>query len=244
MTSPTPSSQVENGIRPEALQGSVDRTSSTPASADDSAHEFQPFEKMARLTRGCVITEKLDGTNAQIFIADDGETMLVGSRNRWITVDDDNYGFARWAAENRADLLRLGPGRHFGEWWGSGIQRRYGLTGGDKRFSLFNTGRWSDELGQRPACCHVVPVLYSGIFTDTAGENALINLTINGSKAAPGFMDPEGVVVFHSASRTLFKKTIKNDSEPKSTLPHPLPPNPASNKPHADAVLMALDGKL
>lgn len=177
--------------------------------------EFEPFAKMARLSRGCVITEKLDGTNAQIFIEDDGVTMHVGSRNRWITPDDDNYGFARWAADHRDELLTLGPGRHFGEWWGSGIQRRYGLTGGDKRFSLFNTGRWLTNP-DKPACCHVVPMLYAGVFTDTAVESAIAALASGGSVAAPGFMDPEGVVVFHSASRTLFKKTIKNDSEPKS----------------------------
>jgi hypothetical protein len=177
--------------------------------------DFEPFEKMARLSRGCVITEKLDGTNAQVFIEDDGVTMHTGSRNRWITPEDDNYGFARWAVENRDELLKLGPGRHFGEWWGSGIQRRYGLTGGDKRFSLFNTGRWLSNP-DKPECCHVVPLLYAGPFTDTAVASALAILADTGSYAAPGFMDPEGVVVFHSASRTLFKKTIKNDSEPKS----------------------------
>lgn len=179
--------------------------------------DFVPFEKMARLSRGCVITEKLDGTNAQIFIHDDGVTIEVGSRNRWITPADDNYGFAGWVERNRDDLLRLGPGRHFGEWWGSGIQRRYGLTGDDKRFSLFNTGRWLTNP-DRPECCHVVPMLYAGVFSDTAVEQTLANLASGGSVAAPGFMDPEGIVVFHSASRTLFKKTIKNDEAPKSLV--------------------------
>lgn len=178
---------------------------------------FEPFEKMARLSRGCVITEKIDGTNAQILVNDDGTDLRAGSRNRWISPEDDNYGFARWVAENREELLRLGPGRHFGEWWGSGIQRRYGLTGADKRFSLFNSGRWLTNP-DRPACCSVVPVLYAGVFTDTAVEAALENLRVGGSVASPGFMDPEGVVVFHAASRTLFKKTIKNDSEPKSVV--------------------------
>lgn len=83
--------------------------------------EFQGFPKMARLSREVIISEKLDGTNAQILITEDGE-MLVGSQTRWITPEDDNYGFARWAEENRAELLcKLGHGRHFGEWWGQGI---------------------------------------------------------------------------------------------------------------------------
>ena len=120
--------------------------------------EFQGFPKIARYSRECVITEKIDGTNAQIFIGED-EEFLVGSRKRWITPDADNFGFARWAHEHRDELLELGPGRHFGEWWGQGIQRRYGLD--EKRFSLFNTHRWGEE---RPSCCHVVPVIDKGVF--------------------------------------------------------------------------------
>ena len=29
-------------------------------------------------------------------------------------------------------------------------------------------------------------------------------------------MKPEGIVIFHEAARTLFKKTLEKDSEPKS----------------------------
>ena len=34
---------------------------------------FEKFPEMARLKRQCVITEKLDGTNAQIVFSEDGE---------------------------------------------------------------------------------------------------------------------------------------------------------------------------
>jgi hypothetical protein len=40
-------------------------------------------------------------------------------------------------------------------------------------------------------------------------------LRANGSVAAPGFMKPEGVVVFHTASGQLYKKTIDGDAVPK-----------------------------
>lgn len=53
--------------------------------------------------------------------------MMPNSRTRWITPEDDNYGFAKWANENKEELLKLGIGQHFGEWWGSGIQRGYNL---------------------------------------------------------------------------------------------------------------------
>ena len=170
--------------------------------------EFVQFQKIARLSREVVVTEKIDGTNGLIYIGDDGE-FQVGSRTRWITPENDNYGFARWSYEHKDELMSLGAGYHYGEWWGAGIQRGYGLK--EKRFSLFNSFRWGDELGARPSCCCVVPVLYTGGF-DTAKINEILsNLQTNGSKAAPGFMQPEGVVVYHIAGRVYFKKTIEND---------------------------------
>ena len=178
--------------------------------------DFEPFPKIGRLVRGIVVTEKIDGTNAQIAISDDLVTVRAGSRTRWIAPgkSTDNHGFAAWVEANADQLRQLGPGRHFGEWWGSGINRGYGLTGGEKRFSLFNTGRWSNPA-DRPSCCGVVPVLYAGPFDERAITTALDNLAQVGSVAAPGFMDPEGVVVFHTATNTLFKRTIKGDDAPK-----------------------------
>ena len=184
---------------------------------------FESFQSIARLSRDVVVTEKIDGTNAQVFIADDG-TIMAGSRNRWLGLDktEDAFGFGRWVKEHEEELRTMGPGRHFGEWWGAGIQRKYNT--GEKRFSLFNVGRWSDNpeergidqaTGQpraaRPACCFLVPVLYRGPF-DTAKIDAVMNdLEETGSIAAPGFMRPEGIVVWHEHARTLFKKTIGDD---------------------------------
>lgn len=176
-----------------------------------SSVEFEAFPKMPRLSRGITITEKLDGTNAQIYITEDGG-FHVGSRNRWITPEDDNYGFASWAHRNREELIvGLGPGRHFGEWWGAGIQRRYGQT--EKHFSLFNTARWTAE--NTPSCCDIVPVLYRGPFDQSAIDTVMSDLARFGSIAAAGFMDPEGIVIYHEAARMTFKKTIKDDHQPK-----------------------------
>lgn len=174
-----------------------------------SAPNFEGFPSIRRLFRDCIITEKLDGTNAQVFISEDGE-VRAGSRNRWLTPgkQTDNFGFAAWVEEHREELLELGPGRHYGEWWGRGIQRGYGLD--HKRFSLFNTSRWSDPK-VRPPCCDVVPVLYSGPFSTTTARGALEMLRAHGSEASPGFMNPEGIVVFHTHSRTLFKATLGGD---------------------------------
>jgi hypothetical protein len=174
--------------------------------------EFKAFPKMPRLNREIVITEKIDGTNASICITENGE-FLAGSRNRWITPENDNYGFAKWAYENKEELLKLGVGHHFGEWWGQGIQRKYNI--GEKRFSLFNVSKWEDDL-VRPACCSVVPILYKGIFDGEAINRALDLLRNNDSYASPGFTNPEGIVIYHTASNGYFKVTLDNDGVPKS----------------------------
>jgi len=177
-------------------------------------HEFVAFPKMARLFREVIISEKIDGTNACIKITEDGQ-FLTGSRSRWITPDDDNFGFSKWAHDRKDELMKLGVGTHFGEWWGSGIQRGYGLQKGEKRFSLFNVARWleNDDL---PAFCNVVPVLFKGLFATSEVEKSIVLLKQFGSYAAPGFLMPEGVVVFHVAANMGFKATIEKDDKPKS----------------------------
>jgi hypothetical protein len=172
--------------------------------------EFKEFPKIPRLSRECFITEKIDGTNAQITITDDGR-VIAGSRSRFITINDDNYGFAKWVDENKDELLKLGVGTHYGEWWGCGIQRGYGLK--EKRFSLFNVSRWTDD--KRPSCCSVVPIIYNGLFTTESVDSALALLKEKGSIASPGFNRPEGVVVYHTSANCFFKKTLNGDTEKK-----------------------------
>jgi hypothetical protein len=63
-----------------------------------------------------------------------------------------------------------------------------------------------------------VPVLYEGPFSKLAIDYALNELRAHGSQAAPGFMQPEGVVVFHTAAKTLFKVTLEHDEQPKGRV--------------------------
>ena len=85
---------------------------------------FEGFDKIPRWKRELCVTEKIDGTNAQVFIRDlpDDEAMptdtpivavvgklllYAGSRNRWITPEHDNFGFAAFVkAANRSEFLR------------------------------------------------------------------------------------------------------------------------------------------
>lgn len=196
--------------------------------------EFKDFQKIARYSREVIVTEKIDGTNAQIFIANkdslpasdyndpiiaskDNLIMCAGSRNRFISIEHDNYGFAKWVNENADELFHLGPGRHFGEWWGSGIQRKYDQT--EKHWSLFNVHKYLDNYDNEkptcPKCCRVVPILWRGNFDDFNAREIMDKLQFDGSSAAPFYMKPEGIVIFHSASGSLFKKTFENDSTGK-----------------------------
>ena len=203
--------------------------------------EFVEFPKIARLSRPIIITEKIDGTNGCIYIGPETQdpteqTFLVGSRTRWITPEADNHGFAAWAYAHKDELMTLGPGRHFGEWWGSGIQRGYGLPKGEKRWSLFNVQRWClfgtepkaiptgdprvvKTQSVLPPCVGLVPILYSGSFTTIAVADALGMLEYYGSMASSGFMKPEGIVVYHTAGNVSFKKTIEKDDIPKGGNP-------------------------
>jgi hypothetical protein len=164
--------------------------------------EFKAWPKITRLEnkRPPIFTEKIDGTNSCVVIGEAGE-FACQSRTRFIVPGDDNFGFARWAYENKEELLTLGPGHHFGEWWGIGIQRGYDLK--EKRFSLFNTRRWGPHNLNTPSCVSVVPMI--GASNVVEARHILLS---QGSLAAPGYMRPEGLVMYEPDTDTCFKIII------------------------------------
>lgn len=196
---------------------------------------YPAFGKIPRLHRPIVITEKIDGTNGQIsiqkidtpvgenitftervlnLVSHEGDHYAVyaGSRNRWLTIQQDNFGFAQWVYQNSATLCEtLGEGQHYGEWWGTGIQRNYGLR--EKRFSLFNNHRWGHLNGTQVDGLYVVPVVMhtTGDLLNAGVTESLRQLRELGSMAAPGFMNPEGVVIYHEGARSTFKATLEGD---------------------------------
>ena len=226
---------------------------------------YPKFQKIPRLFRPLVVTEKIDGTNALVSVSreylgtalmydlegslkgaeekgvnividfseldDAGEPkyeyhVRAGSRTRWISPSEDNFGFAVWVRDNATKLAELGEGLHYGEWWGKGIQRGYGLD--ERRFSLFNVGRWYDpnagwaqlegstEIPEVPGLTTVPPLM--GGVGDWVVGTALQALAQQGSVAALGFPNPEGVVVFHTASNAYYKATLDNDGRPKTQV--------------------------
>lgn len=186
----------------------------------DNLPIFQGFKKIPRLSREIIITEKIDGTCGLIYI-DESNNLFIGSKNRWLDDHNDNYGFWHWAMERKEELLKLGKGYHYGEFWGKGIQRGYGLV--EKRFSLFNAGRWvkdknitlKEKQEYCPECCYVVPILYEGMFNTSIISSILDELKIKGSMVSPNFMNPEGIIIYHKRGNLYFKKTIENDEKGK-----------------------------
>ena len=189
--------------------------------------EFKSFPKIARFNRECIITEKIDGTNAQIYISPVNDRLPLessaplvtvadldiraGSRNRWLTSGgkSDNFGFAAWVDVNAEDLYNLGPGRHYGEWWGKGIQRTYGQD--EKHFSLFDAVRWhlNPDL---PKCCEHVPILgmYQWMPDKIVTEGWIDELKESGSRLAT--WPAEGIVIYHRQANQAFKVTLEHDT--------------------------------
>ena len=200
--------------------------------------EFKAWGKTPRLFRDIVITEKIDGANSAVIIQELGDNIDVvdekvnglaiverdgmyyeigaQSRNRLIFPGKttDNYGFAGWVQKNAEKLFDiLGPGRHFGEWWGQGIARKYDMP--HKMFSLFNTSKGVVEEGLDGGVIGTVPVLHEGIFDEEVIDGTLASLAAYGSVASPGFMSPEGICVYHTQSKQVYKVTLDNNDKGK-----------------------------
>lgn len=159
--------------------------------------KFEAFPDIKKLGSAALfITQKIHGSNAQIYVfqAEDGKLdLLCGSRSRWVAPGNDNYGFAEMVYANKQEFIdKLGPGRHYGEWAGPGINSGEGLA--KKTFVLFDHWKYPVERPLPPNTV-VVPVLYVGEFNLGKVEEVMAELKTTGSKLVPGFMRPEGVVV-------------------------------------------------
>ena len=89
--------------------------------------QFEAYPKIGRYSRPSIITEKIDGTNAQVLVdvTDDlalweSEPLVTitnwgpitgltcgiwaGSRKQWIGLKNDNAGFAKWVFEHSAGV--------------------------------------------------------------------------------------------------------------------------------------------
>lgn len=196
----------------------------------DTMGDFKSWGSTTRENKNKTITEKLDGTNACVVVYN-GE-VRAQSRKRFITPDDDNYGFAKWVYDNAGALMdTLGYGYHYGEWFGEGIQKNpLGIEG--KRFALFHPTKYTEANGYNLAMVdglETVPLLHHGQCDVWTIPNIMQDLELYGSKVVgaktsqePGFFDmnvtytkaaePEGIIIWNNETRTRTKMLLKDDA--------------------------------
>lgn len=215
--------------------------------------EFREWPSTARIFRDITITEKLDGTNACVIFerapypnlspdacnlrtirdGDQAYYTYAQSRNRLITPSKDNAGFAKWVEQNAERLFYvLGEGRHYGEWWGQGIGRKYDMD--RKVFSIFNTAGWyKEEVNGLTITTsrafrafgsglniNVVPVLFQGMFSEETIRDYAHWLKTHGSYATheytgDNFKNPEGICIYHKSADIVLKYTLDNNDKHK-----------------------------
>lgn len=84
-------------------------------------------------------TVKLHGTNAGVRFNDDG-TITAQSRNRSLSVENDNFGFAKFVQEREDILKKIRPDNVavlFGEFVGKGIQQKVALSQCERHWVIF-----------------------------------------------------------------------------------------------------------
>lgn len=192
--------------------------------------KFPKFPKIPRWDSEVVLTEKIDGENGLVAIKgsndfwpngrtwpprtcmlSNGTEVAAGSRKRWLNPESDHFGFAQWVWDNADELSTMGPGLHYGEWYGKGIQRSYNLP--ERRFMLFNVAKWADDE-LRPKCCEVATVIARCQASDLNDMLLMAVETMigHGSAHVPGYNRPEGIVLYHTNGHNLYKVVFDGDS--------------------------------
>lgn len=142
---------------------------------------------------------KLHGTNAGVRL--EGDKLIAQSRERDITVNSDNAGFAAFVERN-ADAIREymidnGYFLIYGEWIGPGIQKRVALNQlPERHFAVFAARVPSDRRLRK----------FTGMF-DVFTENGWTFHEIKGEKVTVDFNAPE------AAAPILEELTSRYESE-------------------------------
>lgn len=123
--------------------------------------EFVKYDKVVRLgnkeadgiLEGLVyVMPKLDGTNASIWAGPDG-VPNAGSRNRELTVSEDNAGFHKFVTESESicDFFSFTQGRYrlYGEWLVPHTVKGY-IDSAWRKFYVFDVWDEDDEVWLKP----------------------------------------------------------------------------------------------
>ena len=195
---------------------------------------FPSIERLENIY--CVISEKVDGTNGlieinEVFPVGEPKEIQIrfGSRNRYITFNNDNADFANFfrhyearfkdvaadiilkelevSGETLTECQEQYPLRIYGEWFGSGIQRGYGLK--DKFFMPFSTF-YAEKLIEYQVPNIVKPnIMYTGKFNKLTADMCMNTLAIHGSGIIKDYKRPEGIVIHFPKYNFRLKQTFE-----------------------------------
>lgn len=162
--------------------------------------EFKAWREIEKFTGiHVIVTEKIHGANCHVNVVSqpDGSLKAIAGKRTSYVGTQGLFGFGEFVTSNEKEICeKLGPGRHYAEWTGAGVNGDYGLK--NKTAVLFNTRHHGPKkaAGVLPDRFDVVPVLYDGPYVQEKIDEVLADLKANGSKFSHGYMRPEGVVLF------------------------------------------------
>lgn len=190
--------------------------------------KYPSFNKIERLENiYCIISEKIDGTNGLIEINYD--SVKFGSKNRYLESHEDNAGFMNFysyhknifintakelnekeieiSGETLTKYEEIYPIHIYGEWFGKGIQRGYGL---DKKFFMPFNPEYAELLIEHEVPHIVRPyILYEGKFSEKVATSSMHFLKEEGSYVIPKYMKPEGIVIYFPKYNFYLKDTFE-----------------------------------
>ena len=121
----------------------------------ESVGQFRNFIKTMQylgLRKSNLIgTIKIHGTNSSVGLDLKDNSLFCQSRNRVLSLDDDNYDFVKYIEDNKSEFLKIFDGIKnkintenydsiiiYGEWAGKGIQNKVAVSELDRFFAPFS----------------------------------------------------------------------------------------------------------
>lgn len=186
----------------------------------------------------CYIFPKIDGTNGQTYMKDD--KLMAGSRNRELSLEDDNQGFYDYVLRNPCLVefhLEFPEVRLYGEWLVPHTLRTYRQDAW-KKFYVFDVEYLDNLLPydqylpmlQKYNLDFIIPL---AIINNPTYDNLVAKLPANTFLIEDGKGDGEGIVIKNydyknKYGRQTWAKIVKTEFKEKNVLAMGLKPTDGS----------------
>lgn len=209
--------------------------------------EFKKYQHIERFgtdeTEGieygqCYIFPKIDGTNGQTYMK--GDKLMAGSRNRELSLEDDNQGFYDYVLRNPCLVefhLEFPEVRLYGEWLVPHTLRTYRQDAW-KKFYVFDVEYLDNLLPydqylpmlQKYNLDFIIPL---AIINNPTYDNLVAKLPANTFLIEDGKGDGEGIVIKNydyknKYGRQTWAKIVKTEFKEKNVLAMGLKPTDGS----------------